>query len=154
MLRYNYFYLIIFIYSILFFTYSCVNTKPNHQVSINQKQENIDDIIEDLTYLNNNTYSYKEALIICLHDIGDNAKGKYSITTKQFIQILDILKDKYEVLSIRDWQNKNISQKNKNTKPIVVLTFDDGYASLLTIVTPLLIQYNYGATFLYIFKYV
>ncbi|MDH5717983.1 MAG: polysaccharide deacetylase family protein [Spirochaetia bacterium] len=92
----------------------------------------------------------KKTLILCLHDI--DGEGKYSITKEEFIKILDLLKNDYQVLSLEDFY---LSKKNKkNNKPAVILTFDDGFTSVFDTIIPLLREYNYGATFfIYLNRY-
>ena len=111
---------------------------------------------EDFILLNEiPSYKINQALVLCFHDIlNTHKKGKYTITTDEFIKILDLLKNKYEVISLENWKSKGLYQKVKSSKPIVVLTFDDGYPSLIKTVIPLLKEYQYGATFyIYLNRY-
>ncbi|MDH5720687.1 MAG: polysaccharide deacetylase family protein [Spirochaetia bacterium] len=93
---------------------------------------------------------YKEkTLILCFHDI--DGEGKYSITKQEFINILNILKPKYDVYSLKEWY---LTKKRKSKKKPVIITFDDGFKSIIEIITPLLKQYNFGATyFIYTDRY-
>lgn len=87
-----------------------------------------------------------KAVVICLHDIG--GKGIYSVSRADFIDIMDKIK-KYPVLSLANWHNN----PGKYARS-VILTIDDGYPSLRKFVHPLLLQYNYGATyFIYTDRY-
>ncbi len=92
-----------------------------------------------------------KAVILCFHDIG--GAGQYSITPAEFEQILKLLKEKYQVFSIRDWLQ--LAQESpKSDKPVVVLTFDDGYFSLFSYVIPQLTRYGFGGTFyIYLDRY-
>ena len=90
-------------------------------------------------------------LVLCFHDI--NGNGRYSIQGKDFVTILDLFKNRYHVISLKDWYGLNQKGKKKHfrqniaKKPYIVLTFDDGFPSLFSQVIPLLNHYNYGATF-------
>lgn len=91
----------------------------------------------------------QKAVILCLHDVG--GKGKYAVSHKEFVEILDLLK-KYRVLSLQKWLEG--SRGTSGGKSVVVLTFDDGYPSMFKVVIPRLLEYNYGATFyLYLERY-
>ncbi|MCS6985128.1 MAG: polysaccharide deacetylase family protein [Leptospiraceae bacterium] len=82
------------------------------------------------------------AVVFCLHDIGST--GEYALSEEQFLDFLKLLQP-YPVLSLRDWKNE---LKSENPLPqAVVLTFDDGYPSLLSQVVPRLLFFGYGATF-------
>ncbi len=91
------------------------------------------------------------ALIFCFHDI--NGRGRYSTTKSELIQIFNLFKDKYQMLSLKAWYKLQKTQKASLTlvkpppKPTVILTFDDGFLSLFEIVVPLLKKYQYQATF-------
>ena len=85
-----------------------------------------------------------QALILCFHDI--DGGGKYAIKSKQLKAILERLKGKYEVLSLKDWLVK------QPKKPTVVLTFDDGFPSIHSKVIPMLKSYNMGATFFHLLR--
>lgn len=96
-------------------------------------------------------YDGKKAIILCFHDI--NGEGKYSITEDEFEEILDTIKYKYEVYSLKTWYEK-VMIGGKFKKPPIVLTFDDGYTSIFTYVIPILEKYNFGATFfIYLNRY-
>ncbi|MDH4261634.1 MAG: polysaccharide deacetylase family protein [Spirochaetia bacterium] len=98
-----------------------------------------------------NNIDGRNIIILCFHDI--NGDGKYSISEEEFIEILDMLKTKYEVYSLKDWYFK-IQNHEKFKKQPIVLTFDDGYASIFSIAIPLLKKYKFGATFfIYLEKY-
>ncbi len=83
-------------------------------------------------------------VILCFHDIDGN--GDYSILNHQLISIFDILRDNFIVISLDAWRQRNLKQQ-RQSKPVVVLTFDDGFPSLRKKVIPLLLEYDFGATF-------
>jgi peptidoglycan/xylan/chitin deacetylase (PgdA/CDA1 family) len=93
---------------------------------------------------NDKKYDGKSAVILCFHDI--NGGGIYSIKEQEFIAILNQIKNKYEVYSLKTWYEK-VANGESFSKPPLVLTFDDGYASIFTYVIPTLKKYNFGATF-------
>gem|GEM_PF-2406134 len=97
------------------------------------------------------TYDGKTAVILCFHDI--NGEGKYSIKQEEFVEILNLVKNKYEVYSLKTWYEK-VSNGEKFTRPPLVLTFDDGYDSIFKYVIPTLTKFQFGATFfIYLQKY-
>lgn len=83
-------------------------------------------------------------LIFCLHDI--SKRGRYAISEEELVGLLNQLRGKFIVLSLRDWY-KGYLQGKVFAKPPVVLTFDDGYPAHLKFVVPQLRKYNFGATF-------
>ncbi len=85
----------------------------------------------------------RPAVIFCLHDI--DGRGKYSLSLRQLDELLALLKNDYQVISLAQWQQ--VLATGEKGKPVVVLTFDDGYPSLLNKVVPRLRQHNFGATF-------
>ncbi|MDH4199010.1 MAG: polysaccharide deacetylase family protein [Spirochaetia bacterium] len=96
-------------------------------------------------------YDGKNTIIFCFHDI--DGEGKYSITSDEFTGILDLLRGKYEVYSLKDWYEK-VQSGYTFQRPPVVLTFDDGYESIFSIVIPELKRYSFGATFfIYLERY-
>ena len=112
------------------------------------------------------SYAHFPLLIFCFHDV--DGKGRYSVTRKELVQIFDLLKNKYQILSLENWYNMktagktrpakrkmgNMAGGKKWIKPVVVLTFDDGFPSLFKHVIPLLEEYQYQATiFVYLNRY-
>ncbi len=97
------------------------------------------------------------ALIFCFHDI--DGKGRYAISKHELLQIFDLIKDKYQVLSLKSWHEVNTTTEESRLiktplKPIIILTFDDGFPSLFDVVIPLLEKYQYQATFfIYLNRY-
>lgn len=90
-----------------------------------------------------------KAVVFCLHDI--NGKGKYSLSLSEFRQFLDLLQD-FPVFSLKTWHEK--IKTGRAPKKAVVLTFDDGYPSVIKFVKPFLENYGYGATFyIYVNRY-
>ena len=91
-------------------------------------------------------------IILCFHDI--NGQGRYSIKESSFIDVLDLFKNKYQVVSLKDWYSLNLGKHNVYDRPSIILTFDDGFPSLLNKVVPILNSYDYGATiFIYLDRY-
>lgn len=83
-------------------------------------------------------------LILCFHDIGN--RGRYAVSKDDLKEIFSFLQNDFTVLSLRDWYAA-YRKKIVFAKPVVVLTFDDGYASVFKDVVPLLKTYNFGASF-------
>lgn len=95
-------------------------------------------------------YYLQKAVVLCFHDIAPGTvkkgiSGRYSVSFADFRTILDALKP-YRVVSLRDW----VEAKDPNdTRPRVVLTFDDGYAAHRDLVLPELRRRQNGATFFF-----
>ncbi len=87
-------------------------------------------------------FASDRALILCLHDI--DGQGEYSLSKQELESVFLRLENRYEVVSMKEWLSRDTFNR-----PVVVLTFDDGYNSTLKIVTPMLKQYSYGATFFF-----
>jgi len=91
------------------------------------------------------------AAILCLHDIG--GKGKYSISSENFHYLLENLQNRFAVISLQSWFDSFMKPDQFN-KPVIILTFDDGYPSLRNMVIPELRKYGFGATFfIYLDRY-
>ncbi|MBX3723401.1 MAG: polysaccharide deacetylase family protein [Turneriella sp.] len=92
----------------------------------------------------------QKAVVLCFHDITPGAvrkgiSGRYSVSLTDFREILDALST-YKIVSLRDW----VEAKDPNdTRPRVVLTFDDGYAAHRELVLPELRRRQIGATFFF-----
>jgi peptidoglycan/xylan/chitin deacetylase (PgdA/CDA1 family) len=89
-------------------------------------------------------WNRKRVTILCYHDIipddlGGQRQHPKDVRRALFIKQLDYLQQKYRVISLRDF----IRAKNEGlTLPhySVILTFDDGHRSLLTIAAPILLE--------------
>lgn len=85
--------------------------------------------------------------ILMLHTVNDNPHlnplGELSVSQKGLDAYLKVFKQwKYQMISMDDLVKKNYDE----TKPFVVLTFDDGYKDNLTVALPVLKKYNAKAT--------
>ncbi|MCK5026831.1 MAG: polysaccharide deacetylase family protein [Candidatus Pacebacteria bacterium] len=74
--------------------------------------------------------------VLALHDVKESEKV-------DFVRFLDFLDRKFNVISPRDFQEKRFDTKKIN----ILFTFDDGYESWETIVTPELKRKGWGAYF-------
>lgn len=91
-----------------------------------------------------------KTVVLCFHDITEDEVGKrlsrrYSVSLVHFRHILDALAG-FKVVSLRDWVE---AKDPADTRPRVVLTFDDGYASHRELVLPELEKRKMGATFFF-----
>lgn len=85
--------------------------------------------------------------ILMLHTVNDSPKknpmGVLSVSSKGLESYLKVFKKwKYQMISMDDLIHKNYN----DSKPFVVLTFDDGFKDNLTVAMPLLKKYNARAT--------
>ena len=81
-----------------------------------------------------------------MHDVGADAKNPYSIALKSFQAYVGYLHSAgFQTVSLAQVDAYLTGQGTLPAKP-VVLTFDDGWKSVLTTVKPVLDKYNYTAT--------
>lgn len=85
--------------------------------------------------------------ILMLHTVNDHPKlnplGELSVSAKGLDSYLKVFKRwKYQMISMDDL----IEKRYDESKPFVVLTFDDGYKDNLTVALPVLNKYNARAT--------
>jgi peptidoglycan/xylan/chitin deacetylase (PgdA/CDA1 family) len=87
--------------------------------------------------------------ILCMHDIGANAKNEYSIKTGDLEKYVSWLHDQgFQTVLLRDVAAYINGEKDLPEKP-VVLTFDDNWKSALKIAKPTLEKHGYvGVAFL------
>ena len=84
--------------------------------------------------------------IFCMHDVGVDAKNAYSIPVKSLQAYVAYLHSAgFQTVSLAQVDAYLAGQGTLPSKP-VVLTFDDGYKSVLTVVKPILDKYSYTAT--------
>ena len=89
--------------------------------------------------------------IFLYHDISHQFKDDYTISPANFASQMEWLyAHGYKAVSIRDLQK----YFNCGDEKIVLLTFDDGYASFMDYAFPLLREYDFRATINIIGKYV
>lgn len=91
-----------------------------------------------------------KTVVLCFHDITEDEVGKrlsrrYSVSLAHFRRILDALAG-FKVVSLSDWVE---AKEPGDTRPRVVLTFDDGYAAHRQLVLPELTKRKMGATFFF-----
>jgi peptidoglycan/xylan/chitin deacetylase (PgdA/CDA1 family) len=81
--------------------------------------------------------------ILCMHDVGPNAKNEYSIRTADLEQYAKWLSSEgYETVTVRDVAAFLNHEGELPPKP-VVLSFDDNWKSALTVVKPILDRYGF-----------
>ncbi|MBD3208182.1 MAG: polysaccharide deacetylase family protein [Candidatus Nealsonbacteria bacterium] len=73
---------------------------------------------------------------LAFHEIKDNQ-------VKDFRHKIDLLEEKFHIISPEDFLNKNFSEKDLN----ILLTFDDGYESWMENVVPVLKEKNLSTVF-------
>lgn len=81
--------------------------------------------------------------ILCMHDIGPNARNEYSVKTADLEKYVKWLHDQgFSTVTLRQVAAYLAGQTVLPPKP-VVLTFDDNWKSAVTIAKPLLERYGY-----------
>jgi len=81
--------------------------------------------------------------ILCMHEVGPDAKNEYSIKTADLEKYLQWLHDNgFQSVTLRDVAAYIAGEKELPEKP-VVLTFDDNWKSAIKIVKPLLEKHGY-----------
>jgi len=81
--------------------------------------------------------------ILCMHDVGPNAKNAYSVRTADLEKYLKWLSDQgYQTVTVRDVAAFLDRQGPLPDKPIV-LCFDDNWKSALKVVQPMLNKYGF-----------
>ncbi len=89
--------------------------------------------------------------VLLYHDISDQFKDRYTISPSRFAaQMERLYSDDSRVISLRDLANP----PGESLDRAVVITFDDGYASLIDYAFPLLKDYGFKATVNIIGQYV
>lgn len=108
-----------------------------------------------LFFLTHSAYGkdYTQAIILAFHDVKQEGGGLYTVKPEQLREILLLFKEDYEVHSVYSWAKK-IEDGSPFLKKPIVLTFDDGDPSLWRIVHPMLLEFEYKATyFIYLDRY-
>ena len=85
----------------------------------------------------------ENVLAVGLHDVCGDLHDSITTPTAVFKQFVDFIHDQgYGLCSMKDYLEKTKDER----KRFIVCTFDDGYKNLLSVVLPILAQYNYTAT--------
>ena len=69
---------------------------------------------------------------MCYHSISNNG-WRYSVTSKNFKKQLNFLKKNFKIISLSDL-DQFLSGKKEINSPSVVITFDDGYKNILSVI--------------------
>ena len=80
-------------------------------------------------------------------DVGfmDSEVDDWNVTPKQFERQISTLADRAEIVPLLDLERR-LRTPDANSKPLVCLTFDDGYANFYLKALPILKRYNAPAT--------
>ncbi|MDP4266812.1 MAG: polysaccharide deacetylase family protein [Bacteroidota bacterium] len=80
--------------------------------------------------------------VLCFHRVSDEYSPSWPpLQKKVFEQILSYIERHYTVINISDINRIS----GKNSKPLLIITFDDGYKDIIKNVYPLLNKYNFKA---------
>ncbi len=74
----------------------------------------------------------KQILILCYHGISKDAKWRFDVKKSEFVKQIEYLSKKYEFKDVL-WLENYLSSNQKLTKNTAIITFDDGYKSVLEI---------------------
>lgn len=84
--------------------------------------------------------------VLCYHNIVTTGGGSYDTTVEAFQAQLEVLKKRgFQTISCQQLSDYLANVSDIPSKSVVI-TFDDGRASVLTLAKPLLDKYGYGAT--------
>ena len=98
-----------------------------NQYFIKKKIENI----------NNNNY----LTILCLHRVSENDCSSYQpLNPKIFINLIQFIKSNYYITSFSEIRNLKNNFQEKTNKPLIILSFDDGYKDFIEVAHPILIE--------------
>jgi len=81
--------------------------------------------------------------VFCFHGIDniiDSEVEEESLPVDLFIQQIDFLRHNFEIISIQEFEHRYHTRTFTNRE--AVITFDDGYESILRVVDPILRSYN------------
>ncbi len=83
----------------------------------------------------------KRITILCFHRVSDDIDYSYPpLKIKDFKKIMKFIHERFTVISLNE-----IHQPPLSAKPLLVLTFDDGYKDFIENILPVLIKYNMPA---------
>lgn len=111
-------------------------------------------IFKIIDILRNVLFSRKPShLILEYHSIGANVEIELDISVEIFEQHLRYLKKYCNVITLGDYL-RDENARNQSGRPVVVITFDDGYDNFYTKVLPLLKEYELPATLFPALKFI
>ncbi len=94
----------------------------------------------------NKIYSQGYLTIINLHRVANDDGSAYQpLCPKIFENLLQFLLKKFTIINFQGLQENKYSQNRLTKKPLLILSFDDGYKDFLTVAHPLLIKYGIRA---------
>ena len=82
--------------------------------------------------------------VLFYHRVSDVHQNPWTIPTEQFIQQMDWLRKRFEIISLEEVKNRI---RNGNSQPAVAITFDDGYADNCLTAIPYLVKNQIPATY-------
>ncbi len=83
--------------------------------------------------------SVSSRVILCYHSVSRSG-WRFAVTPELFESHIKTLSTRYEILTVDELL------KSKSKRPLLALTFDDGYADNLTVAAPILKKYGLKAT--------
>jgi len=84
--------------------------------------------------------------ILMYHRVGGGTSRQLDLPAELFARQLDYLRRRYRIVSLDDLLDAAREQPPIGTRDLLVLTFDDGYAEMHSVVLPLLRRFNLPAT--------
>ena len=107
------------------------------------------------TYLNamrpaarlwNRVATRREVVILLYHRVSDHFRDGVTVGIEQFDRQMSFVAERYPIASIEDVVRGNLP-KNTGGKPVVAVTFDDGYLDNFENAVPILLRYGIPAAF-------
>ena len=83
-------------------------------------------------------------MVLFYHRVADTHPNQWTISTKLFERQMRWLRDRFDVISLREAQQR--IRRGTNSRMAVSITFDDGYADNCDFAIPLLHEWNMRGT--------
>ncbi len=83
--------------------------------------------------------------VLCYHRVNDLLRDNVSLPARQFDQQMEFIRSRYQIVSVADIVAERLDRSS--ARPIVAVTFDDGYRDNYENAAPILAKHKIPATF-------